>query len=92
MVNKQYDVIAEKLKVIAHAHRLCIVKTLIEFPCNVSKIQDCLSISQSSVSQHLAKLRAAGIVEGNRMGSEVCYKVVDAAVISIMDCLFDLKK
>lgn len=91
-MNKKYEVLAEKLKVLAHPNRLCIVRNLIEFPCNVSKLQDCLGISQSSVSQHLSKLRAAGIVEGNRSGSEVCYKVVDKDISDIMNCLFELKK
>ena len=92
MINKEYEILAEKLKVIAHPHRLCIVKTLIESPCNVSQMQHCLDISQSSVSQHLSKLRAAGIAEGNRLGSEVCYKIIDNDIINIINCLFNLRK
>lgn len=92
MVNKEFEVLAEKLKVIAHSNRLCIVRTLMEAPCNVSKLQDCLSISQSSVSQHLSKLRTSGIVAGTRMGSEVCYKVIDNDVINVLNCLFKIRK
>ncbi len=89
MTKKQYLVLSEKLKVIAHLNRLCIVKKLMESPSNVSNIQDCLGISQSSVSQHLSKLRAAGIVRGSRTGSEVCYKVVDRDIINVINCLFE---
>ena len=50
---------AEILKVLAHPVRLCIVQGLLNCNgCNVSKIQNCLNIPQSTISQHLAKLRS----------------------------------
>lgn len=79
----------EKLKALAHPHRLCIVKGLIENSCNVTKIQECLDIPQSTVSQHLAKLKAADIIEGSRNGLEVCYSVVDEDVKNIIKVLFE---
>jgi len=85
---KIYDEKAEKLKALAHPHRLCIVKGLINNSCNVTKIQECLDLPQSTVSQHLAKLKAAGIIEGTRNGLEICYKVVDKDIISIIEQLF----
>jgi DNA-binding transcriptional ArsR family regulator len=63
---KIYEQKAEKIKALAHPHRLCIVKGLIDNKCNVTKIQECLKLPQSTVSQHLAKLKAAGIIEGKR--------------------------
>lgn len=84
---KEYEKVAEKLKALAHPQRLCIVKGLIENKCNVSGIQECLSLPQSTVSQHLAKLKAAGIIEGNRNGLEICYKVVDEEAINIVKSL-----
>jgi DNA-binding transcriptional ArsR family regulator len=78
---------AEKLKAIAHPHRLCIVKGLMENECNVTKIQKCLELPQSTVSQHLARLKSAGIIKGRRHGLEVCYYVVDKEVIDIMNLL-----
>lgn len=85
---KKLDVQIEKLKAISHPHRLCIIKGLIENSCNVSKIQECLQLPQSTVSQHLSKLKAAGIVKGVRKGLEICYSVVDEDVIAITDILF----
>lgn len=85
---KNYEEKAEKLKALAHPHRLCIVKGLIENSCNVSKIQECLNIPQSTVSQHLIKLKAAGIISGERNGLEICYRVVDDEVIEIVKQLF----
>lgn len=85
---KIYDEKAEKLKALAHPHRLCIVKGLMNNSCNVTKIQECLELPQSTVSQHIAKLKAAGIIEGTRNGLEICYKVVDKDVINIIKQLF----
>lgn len=88
---KSYEKKADKLKVLAHPHRLCIVKGLIDKKCNVSKIQECLELPQSTVSQHLAKLKAAGIIVGERKGLEICYSVVDPEIIEIMNVIFKEK-
>lgn len=84
---KAYEKKAEKIKALAHPHRLCIVKGLLEGGCNVTKIQDCLGLPQSTVSQHLAKLKSAGIIDGERSGLEICYRVVDEDIISIVRIL-----
>lgn len=83
-----YNSKSEILKAIAHPVRLCIVKGLYENQCNVTKIQECLGLPQSTVSQHLAKLKSAGVVEGERRGLEICYRVVNEDVIKIIKALF----
>lgn len=85
---KNYLQKSELLKALAHPVRLCIVRGLINQQCNVSKMQECLNLPQSTVSQHLAKLKSAGIIEGERNGLEVCYKVVNQQVIDIIELLF----
>ena len=85
---KLYEKKADKIKVLAHPHRLCIVKGLIENRCNVTKIQECLGLPQSTVSQHLAKLKAAGIIKGERNGLEINYCVIDEDIINIVKALF----
>ena len=69
---------AELLKVLAHPVRLCIVKGLLENGgcCNVTYMQNCLNAPQSTVSQHLQKLKAAGIIEGKRDGLMVNIRYV----------------
>lgn len=84
-----YEAKSEKLKVLANPYRLCIVKGLMEKSCNVTNIKECLDIPQSTVSQHLAKLKAAGIVEGKRSRTEIEYSVVDKEVINIINILFN---
>ena len=84
---KNYEKKADKIKALAHPHRLCIIKGLMDGGCNVTKIQECMSLPQSTVSQHLAKLKAAGIIDGERKGLEICYHVVDKDIIDIVKIL-----
>jgi ArsR family transcriptional regulator len=86
----KYTETAELLKVLAHPVRLCIVKGLIENGgCNVSHMQECLGIPQSTVSQHLQKLKSAGVIEGKRNGLEIKYTVCDARVITFIKNMLD---
>ena len=75
---------AEILKALAHPTRLCIVDGLLGNKCNVNYIQSCLQISQANTSQHLSKLKAAGIIKGTRKGNEICYEVIDPLAIKIV--------
>jgi DNA-binding transcriptional ArsR family regulator len=84
-----FTVKAELLKTIAHPVRLCIIKGLLEEgECNVNKMQACLKIPQSTVSQHLGKLRDAGIIKGKRQGVEIFYRVVDEELRKLIQALF----
>lgn len=78
---RAYNQTAETLKALAHPVRLCIIKGLLEKgSCNVSFMQDCLDLPQSTVSQHLQKLRSLGIVETERNGLEINYSVKDVKI------------
>lgn len=85
---KLYSEKAEKLKAIAHPDRLCIVKGLLENSCNVGTMQECLMLPQSTVSQHLTKLKSANIIEGERNGVEITYRVVDEEIKAVVEVLF----
>lgn len=85
---KQYEEISELLKVLAHPIRLCIVRGLLEVgSCNVTKMQSCLGVPQSTISQHLQKLKSVGIIIGERNGLEVFYKIADERVEAIIKIL-----
>ncbi len=80
---------SEILKALAHPIRLCIVKGLMKDEgCNVSKMQNCLDIPQSTLSQHLAKLRNLGILEGDRNGVEINYYVINDDAKKLINALF----
>lgn len=88
-----YNEMADLLKVLGHPARLCIVDGLLNNEgCNVTYMQSCLNIPQSTVSQHLAKLKAAGIIEGKREGLEIKYKVVNTTAIELINTMFKTDK
>ena len=67
---------SEFFKVLAHPVRLCIIYKLLEQNrSNVSDMQCCIDISQSNLSQHVAKLKAGGIIVGEREGTEIYYRI-----------------
>lgn len=79
---------SEVLKALAHPVRLCIVKGLIENgPHNVSDMHSCLDMAQSTVSQHLAKLKSAGILKSKRSATEIIYSVDNKFVENIIKSL-----
>ncbi|SDG91451.1 ArsR/SmtB family transcription factor [Halanaerobium congolense] len=95
VLEKNEDVLEEEaklLKALAHPVRLVIVKGLMaEEGCNVSEMQQCLNIPQSTLSQHLAKLREADILNSERNGLERNYYVVNKKVMDIIEVLADFK-
>lgn len=85
----QFDEPADLLKALSHPIRLCIVRGLMrKKKCNVSYMQECLDIPQSTISQHLQKLRGAGVVTTERKGLEVNYILADQRVEAIVKALF----
>jgi len=87
---KLFDHYSEILKALAHPVRLCIAKGLLESPkSNVSKMQDCLQIPQSTLSQHLSKLKNAGVVTNERRGTEMIYRISNVKAERIIKFLFE---
>jgi ArsR family transcriptional regulator len=73
---------AEVLKTLANPRRLDILHRLAEGPCEVGRLAEEIGASQPNVSQHLSVLRAAGLVEAERDGREVRYRLTDPDVIT----------
>ena len=81
---------SEILKALAHPVRLCITRRLLNAEVsNVTAMQSCLGVPQSTISQHLAKLKAAGIIEGEREGVKINYFVVNEDAKRIISALFE---
>jgi ArsR family transcriptional regulator len=84
---KKAERAAAFLKALAHPARLLIVKTLMDENCNVGNLEKIAGLSQSGVSQHLRILRLSGIIEPERIGKEICYKIVDERAVRIIEIL-----
>ncbi len=72
---------AEVLRTLANPRRLEIVHRLAQGPCEVGRLAQELGLSQPNVSQHLAVLRGAGLVDAVRDGREMRYRLTDADVV-----------
>lgn len=72
---------AEVLRTLSNPRRLEIIHRLAEGPCEVGRLAEELGVSQPNVSQHLGVLRAAGLVEAERDGREVRYRLADPDVV-----------
>jgi len=86
----EFEKASELLKLLGHPARLCILIGILEKEnsgCNVTYMQSCLNIPQSTVSQHLSKLKAAGLIKGERNGLEIQYRVVDQDVEKVIRAL-----
>ncbi len=78
---------AEILKVLASPRRLEILHRLADGPMDVGRLATETHASQPNVSQHLAVLRTAGLVEAERDGREVHYRLTDPDVIRACDLM-----
>lgn len=87
-MKRNKDEVLEIFKALSCKARLDIVMGLIKHnECNVGKMAEKLGIPQPNVSQHLSILKNAGIIEGFRKGTQICYKVVDEQTKKIVDVL-----
>lgn len=77
------------LKSLAHPARLDIARRLWQDgACNVAYLQQCLAMPQSTMSQHLARLRSGGIIEGERDGVEIFYHLKSAEAERLLQVIF----
>ncbi len=80
-----YSELADKLKAISHPVRLCMIHQLMhKEKCNVSYMQQCLDMPQPTISQHLTKLKHAGLITSQRQGLEVYYRLTDNNIIPLL--------
>ncbi|MGI6578694.1 MAG: ArsR/SmtB family transcription factor [Saccharofermentanales bacterium] len=82
--------LARLLKVLANEYRLMILCCLLEEPHTVSALgQKITQISPSALSQHLANLKANGIVDSIKKAQSVTYFIVDKNIRDLMMTLKD---
>jgi ArsR family transcriptional regulator len=67
----------ELLRALSAPVRIAIVLQLREGGRCVHELVDALGVTQPLISQHLRVLKSAGVVDGERHGREVVYRLVD---------------
>lgn len=80
-MDRVYEMQASVLRMLAHPRRLEMLHLLADGPLEVGRIAQRLGISQPNASQHLALLRSSGLVEVERNGREIRYRLTDPEVM-----------
>jgi DNA-binding transcriptional ArsR family regulator len=75
------------LKALANEQRLMILCNLSGTEMSVSELNERLPLSQSALSQHLAVLREAGIVQTRRDAQTVHYSLADGPAAQVVETL-----
>jgi ArsR family transcriptional regulator len=82
-----HELQAEVCRTLSHPVRIAMLHLLAPGPREVGRLALELGISQPNASQHLAVMRAAGLVEAERDGREVFYRLADPAVIGACELM-----
>lgn len=83
---------ARVLKTLANESRLKIVDRLSRGECSVGQLTKLVGSDHSTVSKHLAVLRAHGIVNDRREGNVVYYTLLTPCVMKFFSCAAQLLK
>jgi DNA-binding transcriptional ArsR family regulator len=88
---RQAGAAAQLLKMLANEKRLLILCFLaVRGEMTVGELVDIVKLSQSALSQHLAKLRADGLVEFRRTSQTLHYRVADPRALRLLQVLKEI--
>lgn len=79
------------LKQLANANRLMVLCHLVSGEKTVGELAEVVGLSQSALSQHLAKLRDAGLVSSDKRGLSVYYRICSMeaqALLSVLHLIY----
>ena len=83
---------ARMLKLLASEQRLLLLCRLVEGEASVGDLAEQARLAQSAASQHLAKMRAEGLVATRRDAQSIYYRLVDPAAMRVLDTLCEIYK
>jgi DNA-binding transcriptional ArsR family regulator len=89
-MRKNAKAASDFLKTLANQHRLMVLCALAEGEHNVAELVEITGISQSSMSQHLGKLKAEKLVDFRRDHRELHYYIKDPNALRVLGLLHDI--
>ncbi len=78
------------LKALANEKRLLIVCSLYKGEKSVGELEEIINLSQSALSQHLAKLRRDELVQTRRDAQTIYYSLDHFATKKLLQCLHSI--
>ena len=89
-VEKNAQAAVKVLKALSNEKRLVIVCLLYEGEKCVGTLEESIGLSQSALSQHLARLRRDGIVKTRRDAQTIYYSLKSTEAEKMLSCLHDM--
>src|SRR5690349_14850738 len=86
-MSRQAGDAAQLLKMLGHEQRLRVLCLLVGGELSVGQLNERIDLSQSALSQHLAKLREQGLVATRREAQTIYYRLIDGPVAAIIETL-----
>jgi len=81
----QVDLAVESFRMLSDATRVKLLWALLQGEESVACLADLVGATPTAVSQHLAKLRLAGLVKSRREGTYIYYTAADDHVRRLLD-------
>jgi len=83
----RYEARADVFKALGHPSRLLMVEELMQSERCVCELTELVGSDMSTVSKHLSVLKAAGVVQDERRGSQVWYRLRMKCVTRFFGCI-----
>ncbi len=88
----RYAAQARVHKALAHPSRLFIVEELSRRERCVCELTDMIGVEMPTVSRHLSVLKGAGIVEDDKRGVQVFYRLKTPCVMNFFRCVTEVRQ
>ncbi len=88
----EYKAKARIIKALAHPSRLFIVDELSRGERCVAELTEMIGVEMPTVSRHLSQLKGVGIVEDQKRGSQVFYRLRVPCVLKFFNCVEAVQK
>lgn len=86
-IRSRYGIRARIIKALAHPSRLMMVDELSRGERCVCELTDLVGADMSTVSKHLSLLKKAGIVQDEKRGLQVFYRLRCPCILRFFDCI-----
>lgn len=89
-IERNIEIAVNLLKALSNERRLMIICALYQGEKSVGELEAIVGLSQSALSQHLARLRRDGLVNTRRNAQTIYYSMNDRATQAILRTLYDI--
>lgn len=89
-IEQNAELAVNLLKAMSNESRLLVICALYKGEKCVGDLEELVGLSQSALSQHLARLRRDGLVTTRREAQTIYYSLKNEATRHVLKCLYDI--